>query len=508
MSDTWAEARLAKLLELQQLRAQLRERQQETVNRYLYDPVAFLHDMVDFGDGGPTRYQEQILQGLVEGRRMAVRSCHGAGKTSTVAFANIWFAVSREMAGIDWKAQITAGVWRQLRDFTMPEIRLWLRHLRWDKLGREPFVRGRELLELGLNLEHGSINTLASSDPAKLEGAHAKHLFYTLDESKVIIPGAWDAVEGAFSNAGNDTTSEAYVLAVSTPGPPAGRFYDIHSRKPGLTDWRTRHIKIEEAVEAGRVSADWVEQRRLQWGADSAIYKAKVLGEFCADDEDAVIPLAWVEAAVERWQEWARWGKKPLEGSHWVGVDVGRGGDESVLAQRKGPVVELSATKVRDTMEVVRLVQATGMNAIVDTIGVGAGVYDRLKEVGHKSIPYTGSARSTLRDRSRQYSFANVRSAAYWLLREALDLQYEPTLCLPPDDLLLSDLTTPRWSISPGVPPKIVLERKEDVVKRLGRSPDRGDAVVMCLFADYSRPAPKAWVPEGIMPATGLSPLG
>lgn len=99
-------------------------------------------------------------------------------------------------------------------------------------------------------------------------------------------------------------------------------------------------------------------------------------------------------------------------------------------------------------------------------------------------IAYTGAARTKQRTRDGEWGFTNVRSAAYWRLRELLDPAFGAELALPPDDPLLSDLTTPTWDVITGVPPKIQVERKEDVVARLGRSPDRGDAVVMAMWAE------------------------
>lgn len=113
-----------------------------------------------------------------------------------------------------------------------------------------------------------------------------------------------------------------------------------------------------------------------------------------------------------------------------------------------------------------------------------------------------------MRDRSGKFGFANTRSAAYWHLRELLEPAYEPTLALPPDDLMISDLTTPTWKVTTGLPPKIQVEAKDEVVKRLGRSPDRGDAVAMSLWADQHRGTGTFVEPVGSMPATGLSPLG
>jgi hypothetical protein len=188
-------------------------------------------------------------------------------------------------------------------------------------------------------------------------------------------------------------------------------------------------------------------------------------------------------------------------------VDVGRGGDSSVLARRTGNAVTLVVKNVKDTMKIADLVAAEPGRAIVDAVGVGAGVYDRLKQRGKNPAPYTGSGKSPLRDRSKQFGMFNARSAAYWHLRELLDPEYEPTICLPADDLLLSDLTTPKWEVTAGVPPKIKVETKEDVVKRLGRSPDRGDAVAMAFYADAINTPTRIHTPTGFMPHTSLSPL-
>ena len=508
-----AAAKLARLQELKELRRRADAQAAARITPYLYDPPKFIHDFIDWDKGqGMTPYQEEILGSIPEKLKVAVRSGHGAGKTGTISFFNIWFLITREIAMWDWKAMVTAGVWRQLTVFAMPEIKHWLKRLRWDLLGIEPFTARAELLDLSIKLRHGALTTVASNDPAKVEGAHAKSLAYTLDESKIIIPGVWDAVEGAFANAGDDTDSEAFALAVSTPGPPSGRFYDIHRKAAGFEDWHTRHITIDETIAAGRVSEKWKEQRAKQWGVTSAIYQAKVEGNFCADDEDSTIPLLWVEAAMERWKIWDDEGRPTMPGPQWTGVDVGRGGDETVFARRVGPAVLLFTHNVRDTMKVAALANAE-TRCVIDVVGVGAGVYDRLKElrrkepVSRRPMPYTGSAASKLRDRSKEFGMYNVRSAAYWRLRELLDPAYDPVICLPPDDLLLSDLTTPRWSESPGVPPKIKLETKDDVVERLGRSPDRGDAVAMAFYADAMRMPTPISEPTGHIPRTGLSPL-
>jgi hypothetical protein len=453
-------------------------------------------------------YQRETLDLIPIKKRVALRGPHGLGKSFIGAVVVNWFATVNDLAGYEWKIITTASAWRHLEVYLWPEIHKWAGRIDFETLGRAPFNPRTELLDLRLKLNHGAATAVASNQPERIEGAHAQRLLYLLDEAKIIPAATWDSVEGAFSNAGPDTSDVAYALAMSTPGPPSGRFYEIHRRAPGYEDWFPRHVTLAEAIAAGRISRAWADQRERQWGKDSAMYANRVLGEFHSSDEESVIPLAWLEQAIERWYEWDRHGRPSPGGPLWTGVDVGRGGDESVFAKRDGWAMTLEGNRRRNTMDTVARVQAMDGRAIVDVIGLGAGVFDRLREVGERPLGYAGSGKTTKRDRSGKFGFTNVRSAAYWNLREMLDPAYDPVIALPPDELMVSDLTTPKWDIVSGVPPKYKVEPKDDVVERMGRSPDRGDAVVMSLWADYHRGGATYAEPEGTMPTTGLSPLG
>lgn len=474
------------------------------IARWQNSPVAWGRECLKIDLRG---YQAEIVDSLPVKHRVAVKGPHGLGKSFMGALIVNWFASTRELMGVDWKIITTASAWRHLEVYLWPEIHKWADRIDFETLGRPPYNSRTELLDLRLKLRHGAATAVASNQPERIEGAHARELLYLLDEAKIIPPATWDSVEGAFSNAGPDTADNAYAFAMSTPGPPAGRFYDIHRRAPGYEDWHTRSVTLEEAIAAGRISRAWAEQRRLQWGEESAVYHNRVLGNFHASDEEAVIPLAWLEAAIERWHDWDRAGRPGQGGPWWVGVDVGRGGDETVLAHRDGPALWLEGHRRRDTMSTVAMLQGLDGRPIIDVIGVGAGAYDRSRELGLKSVAYTGSARTVARDRSRKYGFVNVRSAAYWNLRELLDPAFEPVVMLPPDDLMVSDLTTPRWSVTTGLPPKYQVEPKDKVVERLGRSPDRGDAVVMSLWADRHQGSNEHVAPVGSLPVTGLAPF-
>lgn len=500
-----------------------------------------------------TEYQQDIGRLLVRDGRLAVRSCHGAGKTAVVALLVLWFAETRD--GEDWKVPMTASVWRQLKQFLLPEIRKWARRLNWEILGRDPYDERTELLQLMLHLDTGSAFAMASDDPTSIEGVHADQLLYIFDESKAIPAKMWEAAEGAFSNAGEGTGHEAYWLAVSTPGEPAGTFFDIHSRKPGYEDWQVRHVTIDEVIAAGRVTQDWVNRRKRQWGEKSAVFQNRVLGNFASDDANSVIPLAWVELANERWYEWnARFnGNKeyhheyrrflthyidalgyvpadeesydsrffddlivliesdqiqppknfygesdPAEKFTCVGVDVAdEGEDLTVLAMRYGWICKDIRYPPKEktpslTERIAGILRRYGGYAMIDAGGGwGAGVVYALEEgiwnqqkgnyEQFEAYGFVGAEKTDFVDRSGELRFRNKRAASYWNMRQLLDPDLGVPIALPPDDLLTGDLTAPRWKMTPG---GILLESKEDIKARIGRSTDTGDAVTMAFFDD------------------------
>lgn len=436
----------------------------------------FVREILGVRDVAP--YQDDILQALVRYRRVSARGPHGLGKTALAAWAVLW---AMTVFDLDTKCPTTASAWRQLEKFLWPEIRKWAMRAHWYRLGLNVQI-GRELLMLSFKLGQKEAFAVASDNPALIEGAHASLIFYVFDEAKAIPADTWDAAEGAFSGAGADTGNLAFALAISTPGEPAGRFYDIQSRKPGYGDWWTRHVTLDEAIAAGRISQEWVDARREQWTEGSAVYQNRVLGEFATTGEDSVIPLTWVEQAIERWHAFDGEG---IGDTTW-GLDVARyGEDRTVLSRYTGRVVEaLSYWPKQDTMQTAGRVVTTvprDQPLAVDVIGVGAGVYDRLRELSFTVMDVNVGASTDLTDTSGALHFLNLRSALWWLLRDHLDPRQPDAIALPPDDRLIGDLVGPRWVMTSAG--KIKVESKDDLRKRLGRSTDSADAVMLAIYA-------------------------
>lgn len=204
------------------------------------------------------------------------------------------------------------------------------------------------------------------------------------------------------------------------------------------------------------------------------------------DQPFQVIPTAWVVEAQSRWSS------KPPPGIPMcsIGVDASGGGaDPMVLAIRHdgwyAPMIEIPAKDI--PMEragahgagIITSYRRDKAGVMIDLGGgYGGSIYERLIENGIDAKGFKGAAAAVQRTRDGQLGFRNLRTQAYWRFREALDPDQPggSPISLPDDPMLVADLTAPTFKEQGTV---IELEKKEDVCDRLGRSTDRGDAVVM-----------------------------
>lgn len=198
------------------------------------------------------------------------------------------------------------------------------------------------------------------------------------------------------------------------------------------------------------------------------------------DDAWQIIPTAWIEAAQARWTD-----KKPGP-MDTMGIDPAMGGlARMVLAPRHGdwfaPLIAIPGNEVATGVEAAGLVirhMRDGAVAQVDNIGIGAACYEHLQEMNVICAAMDARTTSTARDRSGTLGFVNKRAEWWWQFREALDPETGDDLALPPDSELKADLAAPIWQPTPR---GIKVEAKDSIADRLGRSTDKGDAVVMAL---------------------------
>lgn len=208
-------------------------------------------------------------------------------------------------------------------------------------------------------------------------------------------------------------------------------------------------------------------------------------GDFTAGIEDdpwQVIPTAWVQAAQARWRRPDR--LAPMDS---MGVDVARGGrDQTLIARRHGmwfdvPLAYPGSTTPDGPTVAGLAIAARRDDAVihVDVIGVGSAPYDFLANAGQQTVGVNVAEAATGLDRSGRLRFKNLRSQLWWRMREALDPVANTGICLPPDPALLADLCAPTWELS-GATLKVA--SREEIIDKIGRSPDYGSAYVLALI--------------------------
>lgn len=341
-------------------------------------------------------------------------------------------------------------------------------------------------------------------------GFHASNVMFVVTEASGVSETIFNAIEG-------NLQGNSRLLLVFNPNTTTG--YAAQAMKSDrfskfrLNSLKAANVVAKKEIFSGQVNYEWVTDKVLNWctqidetsfnegegdfifeGAKyrpNDLFRVKVLGMFPKVSEDILIPYEWIEQANERWKQNQPYNiLKPCK----LGVDVaGMGRDNSVLCPRYGNYVPKfdvhQAGGKAEHMHVVGMVnkylQTSEDVAFVDTIGEGAGVYSRLLErnLNALSCKYSASAKG-YHDITGQYSFVNMRAFCYWALRDWLNPKNGFNPMLPPCDQLTEEATAAKWKFrSDG---KILIEPKEDIKKRIKRSPDYMDALCN-TFMPYTR---------------------
>jgi phage terminase large subunit len=447
---------------------------------YTDDPVGYVRDVLHFD---PWSKQAEILEAVRDHKRVAVRSCHGAGKTAIAARAALWFLDAHPG---DTRVITTGLSWQNVRDQLWKEIH----QAHWDA------SLGGRLSDTRLELGGKRFAVGLSTDkPERFQGHHAENLLLIVDESSGLDERIFEAAAGYLTSPG------ARLLLIGNPTQLAGEFHAaFHAKRDSyrtiqISAYDTPGFTGERVSERVMRSVDlrgWVDDMARLYGEDSPAFQVRVLGEFPSTSDDTVCSLADVEAARARILDPALTPEPVI-----VACDVARfGSDETVIATRQGPRVRIARHYVgRDTMRTVGEVTAAArafaaetrtpkefVLLVVDDPGVGGGVTDRLRELGEFQVyAFNGAAAARTGD------YPNRRSEAWFAFAEQL-----PEIDLDDDEQLAADLVAPKYKLDSRT--RRVVEAKADTKKRLGRSPDRADAVLLAFSAPAVAPAVAATV--------------
>lgn len=413
---------------------------------------------------GATPTEQQLDGGakLVSNRRVTIRSGHGTGKTAFLAWCVIWFHACYYPA----KSPCTAPTKHQLSDVLWAEIALWLRIMRErvpDLADEFEWSSERYCLKSHPQESFAAARTARPESPEALQGFHAANILFLIDEASGVPEAVFQVAEGALSTEG------AYVVMAANPTREDGYFYESHHRMRDR--WAALHWDGELSP---LVSKQYIDDMRLKYGPDSPIYQVRVKGNF-ATAVDGVIPLHLCVSAQQREVE-------PFGDVVW-GLDVARFGDDSTcLAKRRGNT-QLEPTREwfgKDTMQTAGMIAQEyndtpaalrPVSINVDVIGIGAGVVDRLKELG---LPVRGI--NVAESSSVSDKYARLRDELWFAGREWLDAK---DCKLADDQPLIAELTTAKYQIlSSG---KIKVESKDEMKKRGVASPNRADAWLLTL---------------------------
>jgi phage terminase large subunit len=433
-------------------------------------PVIFAQEAL----GMPPHYNKDTNKGcidwwyeasekLVKHGRLSIRSGHGVGKSSFLAITTIWF----QSCYFPCRIPCTAPTAHQLGDVLWAEIAKWLRVLgetmpelaeqfEWtsDKFRLKDPKAGKESFAVA--------RTARADKPEAFAGFHSENMLIIADEASGIPDVIFEVGQGALS--GENT----FVILTSNPTRRSGYFYDSHHKN--RPQWSCMAINGEDCE---LVSQQFIDDMAYQYGKDSNVYRVRVQGEFPNSEDDVVIPLDLCEEAKVRDVE-------PFGDTVW-GIDVARfGGDRTVLVERceNATLKKHEAWNGTDLMQTAGRIYAKWLDTaptdrpkmiFVDVIGIGAGVADRLMELGLPITPVNVAESASIDN-----TYNRLRDELWFKARKWLE---KKNCKLFDDDTLIAELTLPKYAFTSNG--KIKVESKDELKKRYPRSPDCADALCM-----------------------------
>ncbi len=439
------------------------------------EPNAFFTDWL-----GVDVWQRQldIACAIRDYRRVAVKSCHSAGKSFIAARLVLWFLHAFPHSIVI----TTAPTANQVENILWREVRTAYQNSKKKLLGRCLNTRydiASDWYALGFKAE--------DTQPDRFQGFHAEHALVIIDEASGVSPLVYQALESIMSS------ESARMLLIGNPTSTDGSFYDaFHSNRSlfqtlTISAFDTPNFTSPDqaVVRPYLITPAWTHDVIRSFGEDSPYVQSRIYATFPMQGETTLIPLAWIETSLAQVQPTTS-PPRPRPCAISAGLDVARfGSDENALCIRQQNTVlaEYSWNSL-DTMGTVGKTRElldpylADLDAInVDVIGVGSGVADRLREEGYPVQDINVSCKP-----SDPQKFANLRCELWWDVRERFrvhELQGNLT------ETTIAQLSSVRYSYdSKHTHP--IIESKADAKKRGIKSPDRADALLLAFYQPHS----------------------
>lgn len=447
----------------------------EDVSSFYTSPLRFVRYNYPWGQAGtqlanetgPDKWQTALME-LIESKlivgedldlmgdalQIAVASGHGVGKSTLVAWLVDWFVSTREFPQVI----VTANTQSQLVSKTWRELAKWHRlslNRHWFKWTATKFYHVKYPESW-----FASAIPWSPTKPEAFAGTHEKHVLVVFDESSTVADMIWETTEGAM------TTPGAMWMVFGNPTRNTGRFRECFGRFKHR--WNTFQVDSRDAKKADKKKIEqWIED----YGEDSDFVRVRVRGVFPRQSATQFISSEVVLDAAKREMDPRTYSDMPKI----IGVDVAReGDDQSVICVRQGAFLKpLLKYRFPDLMDLVGVVSAKINEekpdvVFVDMNGLGAGVYDRLKQLGFSMVIGVNWAKVA----TESEKFFNQRAQMWSAMKEWL-----LTASIPNDLELHDDLTSIEYGFDNRN--RVQLERKEDMKARGLSSPDNADAVAM-----------------------------
>lgn len=451
------------------------------------DPVKWAKDVLEVDLWSK---QREIMRLLEHTNRVAVPSTHGIGKSFTASVATARFlakhppGTARVVTTAPTNTQVKAVLWNEINQLhSRAEGRLP------GRVNQTEWWIGPYLAAFGRKPSDYASSTF--------QGIHAEHILIILDEADAIPADLWTQVEVLATNSG------AKILAIGNPVDPQSIFAKVitESKVPKedgrnngwhvvhVPAWETPNLSgevVPASVARSLITAEFVEARRREWGEDSALWKARIAAVHPDESEMTVVRLADVEAALRGLDDdEGETVKRRLRFEDvQLGIDIAASerGDETVIRERRGKLMgrrwSIRSSEPEEISDLIVLAQAqSGASLLhIDATGVGFGFLGDIKRriPGVHVAPFYAAASA---EDTKQ--FTNRRSEAHWYMRELLRHRGIDFSDMDNASETTTQLMAIRYSIAKG---KIQVELKDEIRKRLGRSPDDSDALLLAAL--------------------------